>query len=48
MNDRKVKQVLPGGGYQWGVRYKGRMKEGKDGRIILYACIKRSREGQQR
>jgi hypothetical protein len=41
MKDRKVKQVLFGGWYQWeGGGYKGRVKEGECGGNIMYSCMK--------
>jgi hypothetical protein len=41
MKDRKVKQVLSGGGYQWG-RGGGmkRVKEGEYGGCVLYSYMK--------
>jgi hypothetical protein len=41
MKDRKVKQILSGGGYQCERDGpKERVREGKYGRFILYSCIK--------
>jgi hypothetical protein len=41
MNDRKGKQALSMGGYQWeGGGYKKRVKEDKYGEYILYSCMK--------
>jgi hypothetical protein len=40
MQDRKVKQVLSGGGYQWRGGNKERVKEGEYGGSILYSCMK--------
>jgi hypothetical protein len=41
VESRKVKQVLPGGWYQWeGRRYKERVKEGEYDGNIMYSCMK--------
>jgi hypothetical protein len=41
MKDRKVKQVLSGGWYQWeGVEHKERVKEGDNSRSTMYSCMK--------
>jgi hypothetical protein len=41
MKDRKVKQVLSGGWYQWEEGgYKERRKEDKCGGNVMYSCVK--------
>jgi hypothetical protein len=43
MGDKKVKQDLSGGWYQWGVEYKERVKEGQYGENIMCLCMKREK-----
>jgi hypothetical protein len=41
MENRKVKQVLSGGWYQWeGGGYKERVQEGEYGGNSMYSCMK--------
>jgi hypothetical protein len=44
MRDRKVKQVLSGGWYQWEKEgYEERVYEGEYGRNIMCSCMKREK-----